>query len=571
MTSPINTNSTSCTISSLDCPRGLSCRDYECELRHLDDIEKSLLVKSPIASTSNNNLSGGCTPRPDHLPQKPTCVITASPDMGRTASTWVFNAVRLLFRQASAKTTNDGDVLVGGCDSYWMREMSASKIQARVEFATSQHQPLPRSVLIKTHEFTHYTSIEKLQSELLDSKLVTHVIVSVRNGSQFQPDPAWMKLATLVVHYEDIVLENPSQNPNLGSLKVLRQMADHMELGSLLTEEDLKQVDYQLMTLPIPGDQASKFWSFHARRGGRACPPLPVPPAAAPAAVSKEQHAQSTSTAEAAPNNHHKRSRDQPPEKRLVFVTRHGARLDNGPDRDPQWLSKAPHNRRTDAPLSPLGHVEAQELAHELFQRIQKAGVVAAKTEDLVIVSSPYIRCLETAEAVARYWSSQISSNNNNNNNNSKITIKVEPGIAEVGSTASSMGASQELEKDGAYSFSSWLDTTYEPVMTRANLPHREYGDGAAAQRAQRVAQTIAHDKFPNTSVLLLVGHGASCLGLVSAFGAPQDYIGYCSVTQFESSPSSSSATKRPSWKRVGKFGYVDHLSDPQVSLNSAW
>ena len=60
--------------------------------------------------------------------------------MGRTASTWVFNAVRLLYRQAQIK-----------CDSYWIRQLTKEKLQQRREIAAVNGTP-PAVVLIKTHE-----------------------------------------------------------------------------------------------------------------------------------------------------------------------------------------------------------------------------------------------------------------------------------------------------------------------------------------------------------------------------------------------------------------------------------
>ena len=49
-----------------------------------------------------------------------------------------------------------------------------------------------------------------------------------------------------------------------------------------------------------------------------------------------------------------------------VFVTRHGARIDNGPDADRGWLSKAGHVRRDDPHLSSSGKIAAEELAAAL-------------------------------------------------------------------------------------------------------------------------------------------------------------------------------------------------------------
>ena len=76
-----------------------------------------------------------------------------------------------------------------------------------------------------------------------------------------------------------------------------------------------------------------------------------------------------------------------------VYVTRHGARIDNGPDADPQWLFKAGHGRRDDPHLSPAGRVAASELAERL--------ATSCVPRVAHIVSSPHVRCLETATAVA--------------------------------------------------------------------------------------------------------------------------------------------------------------------------
>ncbi|CAE7168936.1 unnamed protein product [Symbiodinium necroappetens] len=188
-------------------------------------------------------------------PDRPHVVITASRDMGRTASTWVFNATRLLFRQAKE-----------ACDSYWMRCLDRSKIQHRLE--TGAH------VVIKTHEWTGEMSKASFDEV---SPLFTHVIVSVRQG--FAEDPAWMKVATHVIHFEELVAydkDHPEDPAKIGAISVLRKLANHLGLSSL-TEHDLRCVDYDLMTLPMPRfgcDQTTKLWPFHGRRGGRPIPRL---------------------------------------------------------------------------------------------------------------------------------------------------------------------------------------------------------------------------------------------------------------------------------------------------------
>jgi len=217
---------------------GTRCHS-ECEGRHLDEVESTRWDKDERW----------------RYPRKPSVVVTASRDMGRTASTWVFNAVCLLYRQAHE-----------ACDSYWLRRPSPAKIQERLQ--TGAH------VLIKTHEWTG----EMSQRDFDEVRpLFSHVIVSVRQG--FPEDPDWMKVSTHVVHFEDIVECNEAEG-KVGALRVLRAMAEHLGITDL-TDDDFKKVDYQLMTLPMPAmgcNQTTKLWHFHRRRGGR---PVPTEPPAA--------------------------------------------------------------------------------------------------------------------------------------------------------------------------------------------------------------------------------------------------------------------------------------------------
>mmetsp|Transcript_127034 Transcript_127034/g.219088 ORF Transcript_127034/g.219088 Transcript_127034/m.219088 type:complete len:248 (-) Transcript_127034:76-819(-) len=229
----------------LDCPRQRAppfCHNAECEKRHLDEVEQTRWD-------------------PDtrfRYPSKPSLVIAASPDMGRTASTWVFNALRLLYRQAGE-----------ACDSYWIRSLSRDKLEKRL--ATGAN------VLVKTHE-NPSREIERL------APMFSHVVVSVRQG--FSEDPNWAKVATYRTQFEQIVAGGDA------TLGVLREMADHLGIVGL-SDSDLRAVDYELMTMPIPGHQTFKTWSFHSRRGGR--PQPTAPPSAEPqptATPSAEQSAE---------------------------------------------------------------------------------------------------------------------------------------------------------------------------------------------------------------------------------------------------------------------------------------
>lgn len=447
--------------ADLDCKEGLHCKNYECERRHWDEMEQALQKTKKSNNSDQTNV-----------------IITASPDMGRTASTWVFNAVRLLYRQAGE-----------ACDSYFIRCLRPEKLRHRLESPEASPH-----VLIKTHEITE--NVQVFEREVLP--FVTHVIVSVREG--FPRDELWSKYARFVTKFDEIVNQ---------PIKVLRELATYLGITDLssLTDRDLRQVDYQLMTLPIPGNQASKFWSFHSRRGGRSPPPAPS--------------LQSPSSNQ----------------KNDVLITRHGARIDNGPDRDGNWLKRAGHDRPQDAPLSPAGRQAASELGRELVRRQREEGLVVAH-----IVSSPLLRCVETADIVAE----ELYFNGG---------IQIEPGIAEVGTRPSHMATQQELEEQFPR-----IDFHYAPVLRRSHLPQKEWSDSSAAQRARRAGLEVRR-RLEGT--ILFVGHGASCLGLVEAFGSG-GYVGYCSLSHFHQ-------TIGGVWQPVGQLGCVSHLNDQATALDSAW
>ena len=102
------------------------------------------------------------------------------------------------------------------------------------------------------------------------------------------------------------------------------------------------------------------------------------------------------------------------------------------------------------------------------------------------------------------------------------------------------------------------VDTSYRPVVNPSSL-HSEYGDGQAAHRASAAASAV---REALDGRILFVGHGASCLGLVEAFGGG-GYVGYCSLSHFRLAGSR--------WQTVGRQGDVAHLSDKQTSLSSAF
>ena len=225
----------------------------------------------------------------------------------------------------------------------------------------------------------------------------------------------------------------------------------------------------------------------------------------------------------------------------IVYLTRHGARIDN---EDHRWLSNCSHKRHDDPHLSPAGNVGADELARRMKDLQHEEG-----WKTLHIISSPYIRCIETANAVAQIL---------------ETTIKVEVGIAEVNSSHNP-GFLDATELKQQFPL---VDTSYAPAIQREELG-LEYSDGACAQRSSKAARIVAdrlmdgEKNEDESSPILFVGHGASCLGIAGQFGR-SGYVGYTSLSKFTRDEDSAR------WK-CDYFGNVEHLSDKQTSLNSAW
>ncbi|KAL7555013.1 hypothetical protein ACHAWF_018714 [Thalassiosira exigua] len=216
----------------------------------------------------------------------------------------------------------------------------------------------------------------------------------------------------------------------------------------------------------------------------------------------------------------------------IVYLTRHGARIDS---EDSRWLSKCSHDRADDPHLSPSGQVGAVELARKMIELRD----MDEWTTTLNVVSSPYLRCVETADEVARALGTSVF---------------VEPGIAEVNFSNSPGFLDTAVLKQQFHS----IDDSYKPALDRGELP-LEHSDGACARRAAEAARIVT-EQFRGP--ILFVGHGASCLGIAGQLGQ-QGYVGYTSLSKFVRNDGGT-------W-RCAMFGNVCHLSDKQTSLDSAW
>jgi hypothetical protein len=77
--------------------------------------------------------------------------------------------------------------------------------------------------------------------------------------------------------------------------------------------------------------------------------------------------------------------------KQYLFIIRHGDRWDYA---YPDWKSEAT-SRLGDAPLSPLGHQQAQEVGRFLDKWLRDNKI---QIDNVVWMSSPFLRCLQTCD-----------------------------------------------------------------------------------------------------------------------------------------------------------------------------
>ena len=209
-----------------------------------------------------------------------------------------------------------------------------------------------------------------------------------------------------------------------------------------------------------------------------------------------------------------------------VFVTRHGARIDK---EDSGWLTRAGHGRRDDPHLSAAGERGAAALADRL--------ATGADARVRFIVTSPFVRCVQTAHIIAERLD---------------LPVLVEPGVCEILSTfPPGLLPLDELARRFPR-----IDKTYEPVVPVAEL-RPERGDSEAARRAAKAAAAVRERLGPGP--VLICGHGASCLGVVGAFGG-SGYVGYVSLSHFR--------RESGGWRQVGELGDTSHLP-PELARQS--
>ena len=110
------------------------------------------------------------------------------------------------------------------------------------------------------------------------------------------------------------------------------------------------------------------------------------------------------------------------PQRKYVFVVRHGERLDSV---DETWRSHA--SRPHDPPLSPAGVKQAYAAGRLIHQRVvAERGVDSAA--DIGVFSSPFLRCVQSAKALSTGYYDQLQGRQKVDFD---VQIKIEHGLAE--------------------------------------------------------------------------------------------------------------------------------------------
>lgn len=192
----------------------------------------------------------------------------------------------------------------------------------------------------------------------------------------------------------------------------------------------------------------------------------------------------------------------------VIWLARHGSRQDFV---DPDWHQTAvrPH----DPPLSDEGRIQAGQLAH----RLETEGINA-------IFSSPFLRCIQTAAAVAERLG---------------LPIHVEPGFSEWLNPDWFPAAPQILPLDKLIKEYPAIAADYTPRV-RPSYPE----DGETVLR--RTAEAASSIAQAYEGRLLYVGHGATVYGTVfgllgQSFSELERTLGaihYCSLFRLASQDS---------------------------------
>ncbi|KAK9868184.1 hypothetical protein WJX84_006116 [Apatococcus fuscideae] len=207
---------------------GGRCYNGECEGLHLTQEQQA--IRSSWAPSSD---------------APSTLIIAAGPE--RSGSTWLFNAVRLLYEDAQQPL-----------DSYWMTHVTTKKLHQR-----GHRQPGSHHILVKTHGWSNNWDTSSADHILLTHRHLSGVLRSYQRvgwafdipESYIQEHQQWKAVAHADFAFEEII-----QQPLVELQKLAQQL-------SLLEQVDLGRVQSKLDGLQAPAsgppDPVSKLWPQH--------------------------------------------------------------------------------------------------------------------------------------------------------------------------------------------------------------------------------------------------------------------------------------------------------------------
>lgn len=260
-----------------------------------------------------------------------------------------------------------------------------------------------------------------------------------------------------------------------------------------------------------------------------------------------------------------------------IFIVRHGDRWDYS---HPEYNNRNNNTIRIgDSPLSDLGRKQARETGIFVNQLLQLSERSVDPT-DVVVLCSPFLRCIETANEMLQQFTDNFSKGNTNNSNSNNVddqdleknkvkthTIRLESSVWEIDGANNGLHHQHVKRVDEIVKERSWyfprIDTSHVPLFTPTIPESKE----DSLQRFQRVVDAIntTYTYRPNQSIII-VTHAAACIGLVkAATQRPLNQItpaGPCSVYHLQRHSNS------PLWeidcftKRGGLNGHIQHVSD---------
>lgn len=253
-------------MSTLDCLQFENtkwCTNGECEYRHLSQSEKELR-QSKVGKTLKQY------PFLNEFDES-KLIIAAGPE--RSGSTWLYNAIRLLFLHSNQCI-----------DSYWIHAVTKDKIVKRLQASNTMDQDSKQNeqcqhLLIKTHQYP-FTDNNKL-SDILNLKpiiIITHrnlnnVILSYQRVGWSSSLPynyvsdhlKWQKITSLDLGFEDMMKDQ---------VNALNIIAQHIGLlkqdikDDKLSKQWVNHVLIELNNLKAPinkygPDNITKLWPSH--------------------------------------------------------------------------------------------------------------------------------------------------------------------------------------------------------------------------------------------------------------------------------------------------------------------